>query len=189
MALTNTSERYGSLSIALHWLMVLQLIGVYACINLADYFPEHSDPERALEATHFMLGLSVLAVVLLRIGARLAGTAPSPLPGTPRWQTRLAGATHLGLYALLLVNPLLGWMTLSARGAPIPFFGAELPALVERNRALARQLMSVHATIGTIGYYLIGLHVFAALVHHYWLHDRTVLRMLPSRRTSQGLDP
>ena len=65
MNLKNSRERYGTLAIALHWLIVLQLIGVYACINLVDVFPEHSDPQRLLKTWHFLLGLTVLVAALV----------------------------------------------------------------------------------------------------------------------------
>jgi cytochrome b561 len=78
--------------------------------------------------------------------------------------------------------PVLGWLVLSASGKPIPFFGVELPALLAQNKDLASQLKEVHETMGTIGYFLIGLHAVAALFHHYIVRDNTLVRMLPVRR-------
>ncbi|MHB1092964.1 MAG: cytochrome b [Thiobacillus sp.] len=77
--------------------------------------------------------------------------------------------------------PLLGWLVLSAGGKPIPFFGLELPALIGENKALAKQLEERRETVGTLGYYLIGLHGVAALVHHYIKRDDTLIRRLPER--------
>jgi len=74
--------------------------------------------------------------------------------------------------------------TLSAKGKVIPFFGLELPPLIGADKALGRSLEDVHTTIGTFGYYLIGLHAAAALFHHYIVHDNTLRRMLPHRRRS-----
>lgn len=176
--------RYGSLAIAFHWLIVLQLIGVYACINLTDFFPRDSGPRAALLTSHFTLGLSVLAVAVLRIVNRLVGGVPEPLPGGPRWQHLLAGATHLALYGLLIAMPVLGWLTLSAGGTPIPFFGLTLPPLVGVDRTLAHQLKEIHETLGTAGYFLIGLHVAGGLFHHYLLRDGTLARMAPMRRAN-----
>ena len=50
------------------------------------------------------------------------------------------------------------------------------------DKALYDTIKEIHETIGTIGYYLIGLHAAAALAHHYLMHDNTLLRMLPRRR-------
>ncbi|WP_343883058.1 cytochrome b [Rhodanobacter caeni] len=179
----NTADRYGSLSIAMHWLMLLLLIGVYACINLRELFPRGSDLRDGLKTWHFMLGLAVLALVVVRLALRwAAGAQPGIQPPPPHWQQRLAGLMHLALYLFMIAMPLLGWLTLSAAGKPIPFFGLSLPALVGADEALAGTFKEIHETIGTIGYYLIGLHAAAALFHHYVARDNTLRRMLPRRK-------
>lgn len=177
----NTTERYGSLSIAMHWLMLLLLAAVYACINLRELYPRGSDLREGLKTWHFMLGLAVLALVVLRMVIRWLGDAPRIQPQPALWQRRLAGLMHLALYAFMIAMPLLGWLTLSAAGKPIPFFGLSLPALVGADKALADSLKELHETIGTIGYYLIGLHAAAALFHHYVARDNTLSSMLPRR--------
>lgn len=177
----STADRYGSLSIAMHWLMLLLLVGVYACINLRELFPRGSDLREGLKTWHFMLGLAVFALVFLRLAIRWLGAVPRIQPLPPFWQQRLAGLMHLALYVFLIAMPLLGWLTLSAAGKPIPFFGLSLPPLVGADKALAGSLEEIHETIGTIGYYLIGLHAAAALFHHYVARDNTLLRMLPRR--------
>ncbi len=181
MTLRNTPQRYGSISIGLHWLMLVILIAVYACINLTELFPKGSELREALKTWHFMLGLTVLVLVTLRLVNRLAGASPVVSPPLPLRQQRLASAIHLALYALMLAMPMLGWLLLSAAGKPVPFFGAVLPALLAENKDLAEQLMEVHETIGTIGYFLIGAHALAALFHHYITRDNTLLRMLPGK--------
>jgi len=75
--------------------------------------------------------------------------------------------------------PLSGWLLLSAAGKPIPF---DLPALIEANKELASQIKEIHEVIGTTGYFLIGLHVVAALYHHLVVRDDTLTRILPLRK-------
>jgi cytochrome b561 len=182
MTLRNTTKLYGSLSIAFHWVIVIQLIAVYACINLTDLFPKNSVPRSALLMWHFMMGLSVLVIAMLRVLNRLTGPVPVPLADTPRWQNVLAGVTHFALYGLLISMPLLGWLTLSAAGTPVPFFGLTLPPLMGADASLAHQFKEIHETLGTAGYYLIGLHVCAGLFHHYVKRDGTLRRMWPDFR-------
>ena len=69
-----TTDRYRSLSIGLHWIMLLLLIAVYACIELRVFFPKGSDLRTALKTWHFMLGLSVfvLASIAVFLEARRA---------------------------------------------------------------------------------------------------------------------
>lgn len=179
MTWRNTAKRYGALSMGLHWLMLVLFIAVYATINLRELYPKGSDPRQALKVWHFMLGLSVLALVGLRLYARFTAVTPQITPQPAAWQQRAANSMHIALYALMLVMPVLGWLVLSAAGKPIPFFGLELPALIAKNKDLAATLKQIHVFIGTTGYYLIGLHAAAALFHHYIKRDDTLLSMLP----------
>ncbi len=177
-----TAYRYSSLSIFMHWLMLALLIAVYACMELRGFYPKGSDLREGLKTWHFMLGLSVFALVFVRLAIRLANPPPAMSSQIPAWQRHFAGLMHVALYAFLIVMPLLGWLTLSAGGKVIPFFGLELPALVGPDKAFAGSVKDIHETIATVGYYLVGVHAAAALYHHYFVHDDTLLRMLPRRR-------
>ena len=178
----NTNERYGMLAIALHWLMLALLVAVYAAIDLTDLYPKGSAAREALTAWHFTLGLSVFVLVALRLAVRWSGPVPEAAAAMLRWQQRSASTIHLALYALMIGMPLLGWLALSAAGKPIPFFGIEMPALMAENKDLARPLRKIHETLGTVGYFLIGVHALGALLHHYVMRDDTLLRMLPRRK-------
>lgn len=174
-------QRYSSLSIALHWLTLALLIGVYACIELREMYPRGSGPREALKMWHFTLGLTVFVVVWVRFAARVMGKTPPIVPAAPSWQMVVAAIVEFSLYGLMVILPLLGWLTLSAEGDAIPFFGLQLPALVAENKPLAQRAEELHVTLATIGYFLIGLHAAAALFHHYVQRDNALKRMLPSR--------
>ena len=185
MSWNNTTDRYGSLSIFMHWLMLALLIGVYACIELHGLATKGSDLRANLKTWHFMLGLSVFALVWLRLAVRFVTPSPQMSSQIAAWQRHLAGLMHAALYAFLIIMPVLGWLTLSAGGKVVPFFGLELPALMAPDKAFAGSVKEVHETIGTVGYYLIGLHAAAALYHHYFMRDDTLLRMLPRRKPAK----
>lgn len=185
---TNTNiQRYHTLSIAAHWLTLLLLVAVYALIELRGLYPKGSDPREVMKSLHFMLGLAVFGIVFIRLALRLMFRAPPIRPPPPGWIQALAQTMYIALYVFLIVMPLLGWLTLSAKGKVIPFFGLELPALLDPDKAFGQQLEEIHETLGTIGYYLVGLHATAALLHHYLLRDDTLLRMLPWRRAAGGV--
>ena len=181
MSWKNTEQRFGSLSIALHWLMFLLLAAVYACIELKGNFPKGSDMRELLKQWHFMLGLSVFFLVWIRIAARLIAPTPKIQPEPPALQEKIAKLMYLALYLLMIGAPLAGWLILSAAGKPIPFFGLELPALIGPDKALAGDIKELHELAGTIGYWLIGIHTAAALYHHYVLRDNALLIMKPQR--------
>lgn len=178
----NTVDRYGSLSMSIHWLIFLLFIAVYGSIELRELFEKGSDPREMLKSWHFMLGMLVFLLIWLRIAARFSGPTPNIRPEPTRIQMLSAKLLHLALYALMIGMPLTGWMLLSASGKVIPFFGMELPALMGTDKELAKQIKEVHELVGTVGYYLIGLHVAAALYHHHVQRDDTLLRILPERK-------
>lgn len=172
---------YSAPTIALHWLTLGLLACVYAAIELRELFPKGSDIREGFKSWHFMLGLLVLIVVLVRIVVRATSGTPPITPAPPRLQLLAGRVVHFALYVLMLGMPLAGWAILSAAGKPIPFFGLELPALFAPDKALAGQIKEWHTTAGTVGYWLIGFHAAAGLFHHYVMKDDTLRRMLPGR--------
>ncbi len=185
---TDTANgRYSPFSITLHWLMLLLLVSVYACIELREVYPKGSDPREALKTWHFMLGLSVFLLVWLRVVGRILTPAPRIIPPLPKWQQLITKGFHWLLYAFMLGMPIVGWLILSAEGEAAPFFGLELPMLTEKNEGLADTMEEIHETVGTLGYFVIGIHAIAALVHHYIRRDNTLVRMLP-RSASLGME-
>ncbi|MCC6076131.1 cytochrome b [Pseudomonas sp. GCM10022188] len=174
-------SRYSPLNVALHWLMLLLIAAVYACIELKGNFAKGSEIRELLKQWHFMLGLGIFALVWLRLLGRLLTKAPAIQPPSPAWQTGLAHLMHLALYVLMIGMPLVGWLILNAEGKPAPFFGLELPMLMAKNPGLAESLEELHEFGGQAGYFLIGLHALAGLFHHYVVRDNTLARMLPGR--------
>lgn len=167
---------YARASIVLHWLMLVLMAAVYACIELRVLFERGSDVREGFKAWHFSLGLCVLALVIARIVIRFRSPKPPRPASRLEW---LGAAMHLALYALMLAMPVMGWVTLSAEGDPVLLFGLELPPLVAPNEDLAERVEDLHERVGTIGYWLIGIHAAAALMHHYLLRDGTLRRMIP----------
>jgi cytochrome b561 len=189
MSWKNTPQRYSTALVTLHWLMLILLVVVYACMELRGFAPRGSALRTGLKPLHFSLGLCVLALVLLRLAARwTAGAAPLIDPPMPPWQERLARLMVLALYAFMIAMPVLGWLALSADGKSILFFGLAIPALIAPDSNLAHPLEDIHAALATIGYFLIGFHAAAGLYHHYVRKDNTLRRMVPGtgRGTATG---
>lgn len=168
--------RYSSATVAVHWLMAALLAAVFASIELRVLFAKGTEMRDFMKALHFMLGLGVLLMVSLRLAARFTGPKPAA-QAAHTWASWAARLGHGALYVLMVGMPILGWLALSAAGKPIPFFGLEMPALVSPDKTLANDLKELHETLGTAGYWLIGIHVAAALGHHYLLKDGLLSRM------------
>lgn len=176
------SPRYHAALMSMHWLMLLLLVAVYVTMELRGLFPRGGDTRAAMRTWHYMLGLSVFALVWLRLLFKWASPTPPISPPPPTWQQLTSTALQWAFYAFMFAMPLLGWLILSANGKPIPFFGLELPALTSPNKDLASSIKSIHETVATVGYFMLGLHAAAALFHHYFLRDNTLTRMIPIRR-------
>ena len=121
-------KRYGAASVTLHWIIALLII-LQLCLGwyMNEIVPDHSPAQDRIQDIHVTVGLSILILVLVRIGVRLTHPAP-PLPRTlHRWERVLARITHWLFYVLLLVMPLTGWALVSVRHEGIPFFGLAWP--------------------------------------------------------------
>ena len=176
-------DRWGGISQLLHWTIavLILLIGV---VGLVMGELPRSPRWFWVYTAHKSLGLTVLALVLVRIGWRLYAGAPPPVPGTPRWQARLASAVHVLLYAMVLAMPFSGWLYDSASGLrPLRWFGqAEVPKLVAPDPALADAAHGAHEWLFWLLVLLVLAHAGAALYHHFVRHDATLVRMLPRRQ-------
>lgn len=175
----NRVSRREAVSIGLHWLMLLLIALVYVCIELRSNFPQGSSLRAGLATWHFVLGLLVFVLIVLRAAVNFIGVAPHTKIGASPWQHRYNKLMHLALYAFMVGMPLTGWLILSAEGQAIAFLGMQLPQLVGQSASVADWAKELHEVGGTAGYFLIGLHTAVALFHHYVIKDNTLRRMLP----------
>lgn len=178
------SARFGSARIALHWLVVLMMGAIYVGMECRGWFPKEYRAT-TVRILHYSFGITVLLLVPLRLALGAREGIPPISPPPPRWQEQAARLMHLALYLFMIGMPLLAWLSYSLRSKPVWFYGFDLPGLVPEADAILRKqlkLMTWHKRIAEAGYWLIGLHAAAALVHHHLMRDDTLTRMLPKRR-------
>jgi cytochrome b561 len=141
-------------------------------------------PKGAAHATglsiHIFAGLMILAVLVVRLLWRLVDPPPPPEPTVlGEWLDRAGRLAHYVLYALLIAVPLAGIVLQFARGDALSLFGLfEIPSPWPANRAFARSVKEAHEVLANGLVIFAGLHAAAALVHHWVLGDRTLVRML-----------
>ena len=174
------AARYAKKVRIVHWLMAIMIALSYLAIEQRGLFERGTTARFAMMQTHFWLGIGIFILALERIGLRIKHRVPRIEPGLPVWQANLSKLFHFALYAFFIVMPILGMMTAWTDGKTlfIPFTQIALPALMAENEALGHQLEDLHGQIGDIFYWVIGLHVFAALYHHFVRKDNTLKRML-----------
>ncbi len=184
MTWKNTADRWGPVSQLLHWLIVL-LVLMLAIVGLTLAELPKTPKYFWVYTMHKSVGITVLALVLVRIAWRLYAGTPKPVAGTPSWQVGGASLTHFLLYALLLAMPLSGWLYDSASGLrPFRWFGLVLmPKLSAPNQGLSELSHDAHELLFWVLVALVAVHAAAAFYHHLFQNDATLTRMLPGRRS------
>ena len=174
-----TASGYTGTAKSLHWLIVALLIAQFVFAWTMPHIGRNT-PVTTLISLHFTFGIIILAVAIVRLGWRLSHGEPKPEDGLPPWQTLSAQVTHWLLYLLLFVVPILGWINASWRGMPVVMFGFELPKLLATRAPGWGWTGDVHGLLANyLMLALVGLHVAAALYHHFIRHDGVLKRMLP----------
>ncbi|MCO5055906.1 cytochrome b [Thermomonas sp.] len=175
-----TRPRYVRSVRLLHWWMALLIVAAYVLVEFHGEFPKGSAPRNAMMQGHYWAGITIFLLVWWRLSARARGGTPPIVPPLDRYSALLAKLTHLALYAFFIVMPVLGCLTAAYEGKQvlIPFTQIALPVPVAVDKDFGHQLEDIHGTIGTLFYWVIGLHVLAALWHHLFKRDNVLERML-----------
>jgi cytochrome b561 len=176
MQLFNTNQSYGTLTIFLHWLMAILVIGMI-CVGLYMVSLPLSTFKFTLYGWHKAFGFLVLGLVIARLLWRLCNIIPSL--SIPQWEKRTALSVHWILYGFMFALPITGWLLTSAAGFPVSFFGLFIiPNLLAPDDQLRVLFESIHHYLGFALIAIIALHTAAALKHHLIDKDDILRRML-----------
>jgi cytochrome b561 len=171
--------RYSSVAIWFHWIIAALII-----VNLfLGLF--HEDFAKATRGTmmffHKSIGMTVLALTLLRLLWRLTHRPPAYDPVMKKWEMSLARVTHWLFYGLLLAVPMTGWLLSSSGGRATSVFGLfTIGALPVSQSEGSRDLFdTLHELLAYGIIALVLLHVGGALKHHLEGHRHMFGRMAP----------
>lgn len=172
----NTATQYGAITVLFHWSIVALVLTQFVLGERAHDLPVSMERLKTL-ALHKSIGMTIFALMLLRLGWRLTNPTPTLPPGRTRALARL---THGAFYLLLVAVPVSGWLLSSASNLSVSYFQLfTLPDLISANEPLADGLKELHEFLNGTLAVLACVHVAAALVHHFWWRDDVLLRMLP----------
>ena len=187
MQLRNSSQRYGIISMCLHWIVALT---VYAMFGLGlwmvtlSYYDGwyHQAPE-----LHKSIGILLMMTLVIRVIWRHI----SPPPAAPKTHNKLtrvsAVAARVTLYILLFAILISGYLISTADGKPINVFGLfEVPATLSDAGVQADTAGVVHLWLAWSVVILSVLHGLAALKHHFIDKDDTLKRMLGRSSVDSG---
>lgn len=182
MRYTNSLESYGLVNIALHWLTVVAVLGLYGLglwMEDLDYY--HPWYHRA-PSLHKGIGTCLTAIIIFRLGWRLYNLSPAPLANHKAWEKTIAKWVHRYFYiALLLMFPT-GYFTVTADGKAFEVFDwFKIPSIVDLPSGWEAYMIRVHKLIADSIIVLFFLHSGGALKHHFIDRDTTLKRMIKIR--------
>jgi cytochrome b561 len=167
--------RFTGLSRVLHWLTAIL---VFSALFVGFVMVNSVGSYAQLIMVHMTLGVLILLVMVVRVVNRLTHHPPAWPPTIGALEGRLVGLSEKLLYALLLLQPLVGWAMISAAGGPVVVFGSiHLPRIAPFDAQLYWVLRQTHSVIAYTLMAVIAAHISAVLLHTLTLRDRLIERM------------
>jgi cytochrome b561 len=169
--------RYTTVAIVLHWLVAAIVLGQFVLGWQMQEIPKQPPGQRAeVFNLHKSIGMVIFALMVARIAWRL-GHPPPALPAMPAWQAKLANATHILLYAVLIALPVTGYLGSAFSGYPVKFFGVALPAWAAKNPEMKEWMSAVHLALTWTLFVAFTLHMAGAAKHAFIERDGLLRRM------------
>lgn len=175
----NSRAHWGVTAVLLHWLVALTVFGLFALgwwMTELDYY----DPwYKQGPWIHKSIGALLFFALLLRLLWRRFDKAPDSQSHHSPWERVAAGATHIGLYVLLLAIVLSGYLLSTADGRAIAVFSwFEIPASLQGFEGQEDIAGLIHWVLACTMMVLAALHILGAVKHQLIDKDGTITRML-----------
>ncbi len=179
MKLHNTNNRFGLIAILLHWIMATVIIGLFILgkymIDL-DYYDSYY---HIAPWWHKSFGLTLLFLLIIRLLWKLYSPKVLPISNHTGLEVKLATSLQIILYIFIFICCISGYLISTAEDAGISFFDwFDIPALISLGEAQSELAGDIHEYSTTILIVLAGLHLMAALKHHFINKDQTLIRIL-----------
>ena len=179
MQLKNNNHHYGLISKLLHWLIASLTLSLFALgcwmVELGYYDSWYQRGPHLHESA----GTVVFLLLIVRLIWRWTNDRPRPLSTHTQWEKIAAQVTHNLLNILLLTITISGYLIVTAKGDPLNVFNLfSVPASVSGLSNQADKAGEIHLWLAWILIILVGVHVLAALKHHFINKDETLNRML-----------
>ncbi len=180
--MTTPATRYHSAAIILHWVMAVAFILMLGSGLTLEYAKLEQQFKFQLFQWHKSLGVLLLVAVALRIAVRLWQKPPALPALFKRWEVIAAHLGHFGLYALMLLMPLSGWMMVSSSPYGLPtivfnlFEWPHIPGLAA-NEAVNASAKTIHWLGAWAFLALLAAHVGAVIKHYLFERENLLRRM------------
>ena len=197
--MNQAATRYTKTAKILHWLIAIAIFGMFALgwymselpkegpkqmaydlFDLGIYtwtLSEEASPRTFYFNLHKSIGITIFALIVVRIFWRLTHKAPAMLTSYKAWETKLASSVHRILYVLMVALPLSGLVMAVSSKYGVKWFGLEFIGGLD-NTPLREVFKEAHEIIGVVILLFIILHILGALKHKFIDKDETLDRML-----------
>jgi cytochrome b561 len=160
----NNTEKYSLALRIIHWLMAIIIIGLLTSVYTKKYWPKEFKTEFFF--WHKSFGILVLILVAIRLLIKLSTKNPSLPTSFSKATVLMAVAGTSLLYFFMFGSPFSGILMLDASDRQVSFFGLfDLPDFISKNKFISKYSYKFHKTAGLIFAYLIGVHIFAVVIH------------------------
>lgn len=175
-----SEARYTSVAIALHWLIGIGVLAMFALgWWMIDIPKVPAGPRAYWFNLHKSIGITIGLLVLVRILWRLTHRPPTLPTSMSAWKQRAARTSHSMMYFCMVVMPVSGFLGSTFSPYPIRYFGVTLLSWGWDFPALKAALSGVHQGTAILFMVLVALHIAAALQHLLIYRDGVFFRMLP----------
>ncbi len=173
-------QRFSMLQMAAHWMSALAMLILFSAMWAREFIEEYA-LRVSLFDLHRQMGLAILILFVVRILVKKFGTKKKPSgPQMSNLEHFAAACSHMALYLMLFVMPVIGWIITNAHGQQVHFLRMfTLPNLVGKDEELEDILQLVHEYGAYVLMTLIGVHIAAGLFHHFVKKDHVLASMIP----------
>lgn len=194
----NSASRYTKTAIVLHWLIAIGIFGMFALGWFMSDLPKEAPKQMAYDLfnwgiytwqlaegasprtfyfnLHKSIGVTLFALIVIRILWRITHKPPALLSSYQAWERKLATGAHHLLYLLMIALPVSGVIMATYSKYGIKWFG--IPFIKGLDNTPMREVFeTVHEVIGIVVLVVLVLHIGGALKHKFIDKDETMKRM------------
>lgn len=176
--MTQTRTAYPAAIKWIHWIVALCVLALIP-VGITMHDLDQGPLQDRLYFLHKSFGLLVLMLMVVRFAMRLLAGVPAPAAVLTPFERIASLTAHRLLYVLLIVMPLVGWLGVSAFGAPADFFGLfQAPPLMGKDEDFAKLVFKAHMAGALVLIFVLLAHIGGGL-RHALRGDGVMRRILP----------
>jgi cytochrome b561 len=179
MKLRNTEQRWGLVSVIIHWFTAIAVVGMFALGLWMVELTYYDHWYRQAPFIHKSIGVLLFLLTLARLLWRWSNPRPVELTGHSAFEKRAARIAHGLIYLLLFSIMISGYLISTADGRAVDVFNwFSIPATVHGHEQQEDIAGLIHLVLAVSLITLVTMHAAAALKHHFVDRDRTLSRIL-----------